>query len=66
MRQSLGLAKSGATTNSPALTKTTNTEATAMTVRRLMTPNEPSSATRPARRVDCNREAMAGFAAAHG
>ena len=30
------------------------------------TPNDPSSATRPARASDCNREAMAGFAAAHG
>ncbi|SRR6266481_4267306 len=29
-------------------------------------PNDPSSATRPAGRVDCNRSAMAGFAAAHG
>ena len=29
-------------------------------------PNDPSSATRPARASDCNREAMAGFAAAHG
>ena len=29
-------------------------------------PNDPSSATRPAGRVDCNREVMAGFAAAHG
>ena len=28
--------------------------------------NDPSSATRPARRVNCNREVMAGFAAAHG
>jgi hypothetical protein len=28
--------------------------------------NGPSSATRPAGRVDCNRSAMAGFAAAHG
>ena len=28
--------------------------------------NDPSSATRPAGRVDCNRDAMAGFAAAHG
>ena len=28
--------------------------------------NDPSSATRPTRRVDCNRSAMAGFAAAHG
>src|SRR5438270_10606047 len=27
--------------------------------------NDPSSATRPARRVDCNQSAMAGFAAAH-
>ena len=27
---------------------------------------DPSSATRPARRNDCNREVMAGFAAAHG
>ena len=29
-------------------------------------PNDPSSATRPTRAHDCNREAMAGFAAAHG
>ena len=29
-------------------------------------PNDPSSATRPAGRLDCNRDAMAGFAAAHG
>ena len=29
-------------------------------------PNGPSSATRPAGRVDCNHSAMAGFAAAHG
>jgi DNA-binding transcriptional regulator YiaG len=31
-----------------------------------MTPNDPSSATRPAGRHDCNSDAMAGFAAAHG
>ena len=30
------------------------------------TPNDPSSATRPTRALDCNRDAMAGFAAAHG
>jgi hypothetical protein len=29
-------------------------------------PNDPSSATRPTRACDCNRDAMAGFAAAHG
>ncbi len=29
-------------------------------------PNDPSSATRPTRASDCNRDAMAGFAAAHG
>jgi len=29
-------------------------------------PNDPSSATRPMRRHDCNSDAMAGFAAAHG
>ena len=29
-------------------------------------PNDPSSATRPTRASDCNRSAMAGFAAAHG
>ena len=29
-------------------------------------PNDPSSATRPAGRTDCNRDAHAGFAAAHG
>jgi DNA-binding transcriptional regulator YiaG len=28
--------------------------------------NVPSSATRPTGRVDCNSDAMAGFAAAHG
>ena len=28
--------------------------------------NDPSSATRPTGRVDCNSDAMAGFAAAHG
>ena len=28
--------------------------------------NDPSSATRPMRAFDCNRDAMAGFAAAHG
>ena len=31
-----------------------------------MTPNVPSSATRPTRALDCNLDAMAGFAAAHG
>ena len=29
-------------------------------------PNDPSSATRPARAFACNLDAMAGFAAAHG
>ena len=29
-------------------------------------PNDPRSATRPAGGVDCNSDAMAGFAAAHG
>ena len=29
-------------------------------------PNDPSSATRPAGCHDCNRDAMAGFTAAHG
>gem|GEM_PF-4464777 len=29
-------------------------------------PNDPSSATRPTRTPDCNLDAMAGFAAAHG
>ena len=29
-------------------------------------PNDPSSATRPTRALDCNRGARAGFAAAHG
>ena len=29
-------------------------------------PNDPSSATRRAGRNDCNRDALAGFAAAHG
>ena len=28
--------------------------------------NDPSSATRPTGRTDCNSDAMAGFAAAHG
>ena len=28
-------------------------------------PNDPSSATRPTERMDCNGSAMAGFAAAH-
>ena len=31
-----------------------------------MTPNDSSSATRPTGGVDCNLDAMAGFAAAHG
>jgi len=30
------------------------------------TPNDPSSATRPTGRTDCNSDATAGFAAAHG
>ena len=34
--------------------------------RRADTPNDPSSATRPTGRVDCNLDAQAGFAAAHG
>ncbi len=29
-------------------------------------PDDPSSTTRPTGRLDCNRSAMAGFAAAHG
>src|SRR5437667_259212 len=29
-------------------------------------PNDPSSATRPTGRLNCNLDAMAGFAAAHG
>ena len=29
-------------------------------------PNDPSSATRPTRALDCNLDAIAGFAAAHG
>jgi hypothetical protein len=33
---------------------------------RVQRPNDPSSATRPARTFDCNSDAMAGFAAAHG
>ena len=33
---------------------------------RVATPNDPSSATRPTGRTDCNRDAMAGFAAANG
>ena len=32
---------------------------------RAAVPNDPSSATQPTRTCDCNREAMAGFAAAH-
>ena len=32
----------------------------------ILTPNDPSSATRPTRAFDCNRDAMAGFAGAHG
>ena len=32
----------------------------------LLPPNDPSSATRPMRACACNRDAMAGFAAAHG
>jgi hypothetical protein len=31
-----------------------------------VSPNDPSSATRPTGRHDCNSDAMAGFAAAHG
>src|SRR4051812_6350018 len=34
--------------------------------RELHRPNDPSSATRPTRAFDCNLDAMAGFAAAHG
>ena len=33
---------------------------------RVMSPNDLSSATRPTGRHDCNSDAMAGFAAAHG
>ena len=33
---------------------------------RVQRPNDPSSATRPTRAFDCNLDAMAGFAAAHG
>ena len=32
----------------------------------LAPPNDPSSATRPTRALDCNRDARAEFAAAHG
>ena len=32
----------------------------------MVTPNDPSSATRRTGRDDCNRDAPAGFAAAHG
>jgi hypothetical protein len=32
----------------------------------ILTPNDSSSATRPTRAFDCNLDAMAGFAAAHG
>ena len=35
-------------------------------VERVVRPNDPSSATRPTRAFDCNRDARAGFAAAHG
>ncbi|MEA2601004.1 MAG: hypothetical protein QOF89_1996 [Acidobacteriota bacterium] len=31
-----------------------------------LTANDPSSVTRPTRAFDCNLDAMAGFAAAHG
>ena len=33
---------------------------------RMERPNDPSLATRPTRASDCNLDAMAGFAAAHG
>jgi len=33
---------------------------------RVVMPNDKSSATRPTGRYDCNRDAMAGFAAALG
>lgn len=33
---------------------------------RSYSPNDPSSATRPTRRYDCNRDAHAGLSAAHG
>jgi hypothetical protein len=36
------------------------------TVKRKAKPNDPSSATRPTGRRDCNSDARAGFAAAHG
>ncbi len=32
----------------------------------MVLPNDPSSATRPMGRVDCNPDAMVGFAEAHG
>ena len=37
-----------------------------ISVVRAMLPNDPSSATRRTRAFDCNRNVMAGFAAAHG
>jgi hypothetical protein len=37
-----------------------------MGVNVIMPPNDPSSATRRTGRNDCNRDAPAGFAAAHG
>jgi len=37
-----------------------------VTKRVLMLPNDPSSATRRTGRNDCNHDAPAGFAAAHG
>src|SRR6266567_2059391 len=36
------------------------------TARRAIAAERPSSATRPTRALDCNLDAMAGFAAAHG
>jgi len=32
----------------------------------MLAPNDPSSATPPTGRVDCNQSARAGFSAAHG
>ena len=48
------------------LRRTLGFESSGSPYRDAMKPNDPSSATRPTRRVDCNQSVMAGFAAAHG
>ncbi len=56
------------TANAPqiaALSQQTTAAATNAMLNAFM-PNDPSSATRPVKGVDCNHSAMAGFAAAHG